>query len=140
MWVSTEESGAAPAVDLMSGAFWGSPHHDELAWLRANDPVHWDGRVWGVMRHDLIKEVARQPDVFSNANGMRPDLDPLPMMTDMDDPRAPGAPLARRSGVQPPSGAGGRAGRAPRLRARSSTRSPRWADATSSPTSRRGCR
>jgi cholest-4-en-3-one 26-monooxygenase len=76
----------APDVDFMSGAFWGGPHHDALAWLRANDPVHWDGKVWGVTRHALIREVARQPDVFSNANGMRPDLDPLPMMTDMDDP------------------------------------------------------
>ncbi len=48
--------------------------------------MHWDGRVWGVLRHDLIREVARHPDAFSNANGMRPDLDPLPMMTDMDEP------------------------------------------------------
>jgi cholest-4-en-3-one 26-monooxygenase len=84
--VARTQQGRAPDVDFMSGAFWGGPHHDSLAWLRANDPVHWDGRVWGVTRHDLIREVARRPDVFSNANGMRPDLDPLPMMTDMDDP------------------------------------------------------
>jgi cytochrome P450 family 142 subfamily A polypeptide 1 len=81
-----EEQGRARDVDFMSGAFWGGPHHEDLAWLRRNDPVHWDGRVWGVTRHALIREVARQPDVFSNANGMRPDLDPMPMMTDMDDP------------------------------------------------------
>jgi cytochrome P450 family 142 subfamily A polypeptide 1 len=86
MTVTDVDRGTAPEVDLMSGAFWGEPHHDALAWLRANDPVHWDGRVWGVTRHALIKEVARRPDVFSNASGMRPDLDPLPMMTDMDDP------------------------------------------------------
>jgi cytochrome P450 family 142 subfamily A polypeptide 1 len=86
MSVDEVETSRTPVVDLMSGAFWGSEHHEALGWYRANEPVFWDGRVWGVTRHADIREVARHPDVFSNANGMRPDLDPLPMMTDMDDP------------------------------------------------------
>jgi len=33
--------------DLISGAFWGGDPHEAFAWMRANAPVYWDGRVWG---------------------------------------------------------------------------------------------
>src|SRR5688572_32137139 len=54
--------------------------------MRANDPVHFDGNVWGVTRYADIRDVSRQPEVFSNAGGIRPNQPPLPMMIDMDDP------------------------------------------------------
>ena len=75
-----------PPIDLMSGAFWGVDPHPALTWMRRHDPVHWDGHVWGVASHQLVKEVSRHPELFSSAAGMRPDLDPMPMMTDFDDP------------------------------------------------------
>jgi cholest-4-en-3-one 26-monooxygenase len=75
-----------PGVDLVSGAFWGSDPHDHFTWMRANAPVYWDGRVWGVTRYDDLKYVSRHPNLFSNAQGIRPDNGPLPMMIDMDDP------------------------------------------------------
>jgi cytochrome P450 family 142 subfamily A polypeptide 1 len=73
-------------VDLCSGAFWGGDPHPALAWLRAHSPVHWDGNVWGITRYDDLKAVARDPETFSNARGIRPDFPALPMMIDMDDP------------------------------------------------------
>lgn len=75
-------------IELTSGEFWGRNPHRELAWLRANDPVHWDeaGQVWGVTRYADLKTVATTPTVFSNAGGIRPDTGPIPMMIDMDDP------------------------------------------------------
>ncbi|MEQ1788553.1 MAG: cytochrome P450 [Acidimicrobiales bacterium] len=73
-------------IDLCSGAFWAGDHHAALTWMRANAPVFSDGNVWGVSRYADVKDVSRQPDVFSNAGGIRPNQPALPMMIDMDDP------------------------------------------------------
>ena len=54
--------------------------------MRAHDPVHHDGNVWGITRYADVKDVSRRPEVFCNAGGIRPDQGPLPMMIDMDDP------------------------------------------------------
>jgi cytochrome P450 family 142 subfamily A polypeptide 1 len=61
---------------------------DDLAWARRHDPIHWDeaGQVWGVTRYDDVKEVSKHPELYSNAQGIRPDTPPTPMMIDMDDP------------------------------------------------------
>ena len=73
-------------IDLLAGDFWGGDFHSALTWMREHDPLHWDGRVWGVSTYDLVKEVSRHPERFSNAEGCRPDAFALPMMIDMDDP------------------------------------------------------
>ena len=75
-------------INLVSGSFWGSNPHEALAWLRANDPVYWDeaGGVWGITRYDHIREISKDPALYSNAGGIRPDADPVPEMIDMDDP------------------------------------------------------
>ncbi len=75
-------------IDLVSGEFWGRNPHEELTWLRANAPVWRDPRhgLWGVATYDLIKEVATQPKLFSNAQGIRPDHNAVPSMIDSDDP------------------------------------------------------
>ena len=73
-------------IELCSGAFWAGDHHEALTWMRANAPVYFDGNVWGVTRYADVKELSRQPEVFSNAGGIRPNQPALPMMIDMDDP------------------------------------------------------
>ena len=73
-------------IELCSGAFWAGDHHEALTWMRAHAPVYFDGNVWGVTRYADVKDVSRQPEVFSNAGGIRPQQGPLPMMIDMDDP------------------------------------------------------
>ncbi len=73
-------------IDLVAGSFWGRDPHEEMAWMRANAPVYWDGRVWGITRYADLKAVAKDPATFSNAGGIRPDSGPIPMMIDMDDP------------------------------------------------------
>jgi len=73
-------------IDLCSGAFWAGDHHEDLAWMRAHAPVYFDGNVWGVSRYADVREVSRQPEVFSSAGGIRPNQPALPMMIDMDDP------------------------------------------------------
>lgn len=76
------------SLPLTSGAFWGADPLRDLAWARRHDPVHWDeaGGVWGVTRYDDVRDVSKQPELFSNAQGIRPDTGPTPMMIDMDDP------------------------------------------------------
>ena len=73
-------------IDLLSGAFWAGDHHAKLAWMRANAPVYWDGRAWGVTRYQDVRDVSTRTDVFSSAQGIRPDSPAIPMMIDMDDP------------------------------------------------------
>ncbi|MFL6206706.1 MAG: cytochrome P450 [Acidimicrobiales bacterium] len=73
-------------IDLCGGAFWAGDHHEALTWMRREAPVYFDGTVWGISRYADVKDVSRQPEVFSNAGGIRPQQGPLPMMIDMDDP------------------------------------------------------
>jgi cholest-4-en-3-one 26-monooxygenase len=75
-------------VEITRGEFWGRNPHEDLARLRADDPVHWDddGQVWGVTRYADIRAVSSNPAVFSSAGGIRPDTGPTGMMIDMDDP------------------------------------------------------
>ncbi|HMD44686.1 MAG TPA: cytochrome P450 [Acidimicrobiales bacterium] len=76
------------AIDLLSGDFWASNPQRELAWLRRHDPVYWDAAagVWGITTYEHVREVSRDPSLFSSAGGARPDSGALPMMIDMDDP------------------------------------------------------
>ncbi len=82
----TTASQTTPDISLTSGDWWGDDPHTGLAWLRANDPVHWDGEVWGITRYDDLKYVETHPDPFSSAQGIRHDAPALPMMISMDDP------------------------------------------------------
>ncbi len=76
------------SLPLTSGDFWASDPMPDLAWARRYDPVHWDeaGQVWGVTRYDDVLEVSKHPELFSNAQGIRPDTGPTPMLIDMDNP------------------------------------------------------
>jgi cytochrome P450 family 142 subfamily A polypeptide 1 len=57
-------------------------------WMRENAPAYFDesSGVWGITRYADIKEISKDPDTFSNAGGIRPDSDALPMMIDTDAP------------------------------------------------------
>ena len=58
-----------------------------FARLRAEDPVHCDERgMWALTKHADITAAERQPTVFSNRAGARPNGDPQPSMIDSDDP------------------------------------------------------
>ncbi|HEX3706886.1 MAG TPA: cytochrome P450 [Mycobacteriales bacterium] len=73
-----------PAVDFVSGEFWGRNPHEELTWLRENAPVYWDGQVWGIASHAQLKYVSLHPELFCNSGGIRPDNAGMPMMIDQD--------------------------------------------------------
>src|ERR1700694_5373162 len=75
-------------INLLSGDFWGRNPHEELAWMRTHAPVYWDesSQIWGIARYDHVKEIETNPEVFSNAHGVRPEAGPTPMLIDLDDP------------------------------------------------------
>lgn len=73
-------------IDFISGEFWGRNPHEEFTWMRANAPVYWDGRAWGITKYADLKAISKDAETFSNAKGIRADADAIPMMIDMDDP------------------------------------------------------
>src|SRR5690606_14903664 len=79
-------------IDFISGDFWGTNPHEQFTWMRANAPVYWDGRAWGITRYADLKEISKDPVTFSNAEGIRPDADKPQKMIDLDDPE----PFRRR--------------------------------------------
>jgi len=76
------------SIGLTDGTFYGGDPFPAYAWMRRNAPAYFDERsgVWGITRHADIKEISKDPDTFSNAGGIRPDNDALPMMIDFDAP------------------------------------------------------
>ncbi len=76
------------AIGLTDGTFYGGDPFPAFAWIREHAPAYFDesAGVWGITRYADVKEISKDPDTFSNAGGIRPDSDALPMMIDMDAP------------------------------------------------------
>src|SRR5690349_3201153 len=76
-------------VDLLSGDLYGGDPSPVYAWLRANAPVYHDREndLYGISRHADIFAIERNPKVWTNAGGYRPQLRPSdPSMIGVDDP------------------------------------------------------
>jgi cholest-4-en-3-one 26-monooxygenase len=75
-------------IGLTDGTFYGGDPFPAFAWMRREAPAYFDesAGVWGITRYADIKEISKDPDTFSNAGGIRPDSDALPMMIDTDAP------------------------------------------------------
>ena len=55
--------------------------------MRANEPVFRDRNgLAAAATYQAVIDAERNPELFSNAGGIRPDQPGLPMMIDMDDP------------------------------------------------------
>jgi cholest-4-en-3-one 26-monooxygenase len=78
-----------PDVDLTDGAFYADRPASRAVykWMRENEPVFRDRNgLVAAASYAAVIEAERNPELFSNAGGIRPDQPPLPMMIDMDDP------------------------------------------------------
>jgi len=75
-------------IGLTDGTFYSGDPFPAFAWMRAEAPAFYDevAGVWGITRYADIREISKDPDTFSNAGGIRPDSDALPMMIDTDAP------------------------------------------------------
>lgn len=82
MTVSTK-----PDVDLTDGAFYAGDSRSVYKWMRDNEPVFRDRNgLAAAASYQAVIDAERQPELFSNAGGIRPDQDAPPMMIAMDDP------------------------------------------------------
>jgi cholest-4-en-3-one 26-monooxygenase len=76
-----------PDIDLTDGNFFAGDSRAAYQWMRANEPVFRDRNgLAAASTYQAVIEAERQPELFSNAGGIRPDHPALAMMIDMDDP------------------------------------------------------
>ena len=65
-----------PDVDLADGRFYAdrAAAHEAYRWMRANEPVFRDrnGQA-AVTTYQSVLDAERNPELFSNAGGIRPD-------------------------------------------------------------------
>lgn len=77
-----------PDLDFVDGEFYAGDSRHAYGWMRANEPVFRDRNgLAGVSTYRAVLEAMRNPQLFSNTGGTRPDHEPIvPAMIDMDDP------------------------------------------------------
>ena len=77
-----------PDVDLTDGAFYAGDSRSVYKWMRENEPVFRDRNgLAAAASYQAVIEAERQPELFSNAGGIRPDQPGVEMMIEMDDPQ-----------------------------------------------------
>jgi cytochrome P450 family 142 subfamily A polypeptide 1 len=77
-----------PDVDLTDGTFYADGGAREAyRWMRANEPVFRDRNgLAAAASYQALLEAERNPELFSNTGGIRPETPGMPYMIDMDDP------------------------------------------------------
>jgi cytochrome P450 family 142 subfamily A polypeptide 1 len=80
--------GTRPDVDLTDGRFYADRHARAAhEWMRANEPVFRDRNgLAAATTYQAVLDAERDPQLFCNSGGIRPDQPGLPFMIDMDDP------------------------------------------------------
>ncbi len=76
-------------IDLADGNFYADrkTSREAYRWMRANQPVFRDRNgLAGATTYQAIIDAERNPELFSNTGGIRPDQPGMPYMIDMDDP------------------------------------------------------
>jgi cholest-4-en-3-one 26-monooxygenase len=78
-----------PDVDLTDGTFYADGRaREHYRWMRANQPVFRDRNgLAAAASYQAVIDVERNPELFSNAGGIRPDQPGVEMMIEMDDPQ-----------------------------------------------------
>jgi cytochrome P450 family 142 subfamily A polypeptide 1 len=86
--MTTTNSGSRPDVDLTDGTFYAGDSRAVYRWMRENEPVFRDRNgLAAASTYQAVIEAERNPELFSNAGGIRPDQPGVEMMIEMDDPQ-----------------------------------------------------
>jgi cholest-4-en-3-one 26-monooxygenase len=80
--------GTKPDVDFTDGTFYAdSGAREAYRWMRANQPVFRDRNgLAAATTYQAVLDAERNPEMFSNTGGIRPETPGMPYMIDMDDP------------------------------------------------------
>jgi cytochrome P450 family 142 subfamily A polypeptide 1 len=75
-------------IDLLDGEMYAGDPGPVYSYLRQEAPVYHDAEngLWGISRHADIFAIERNPKVWTNSGGYRPQLPSDPSMIGMDDP------------------------------------------------------
>lgn len=75
-------------IDLLDGEMYAGDPSEVYAWLRRQAPVYRDeaNGLWGVSRHSDIRAIERDPGLWTNSGGYRPQIPTDPSMIGTDDP------------------------------------------------------
>ena len=78
----------SPDIDLTDGDFFADGGaRAAYRWMRANEPVFRDRNgLAAASTYQAVLDAERNPEIFSNTGGIRPDQPAMPYMIDMDDP------------------------------------------------------
>jgi cytochrome P450 family 142 subfamily A polypeptide 1 len=77
-----------PDVDLTDGTFYAGDSRSVYKWMREHEPVFRDRNgLAAAATYQAVIEAERNPELFSNAGGIRPDQPGVEMMIEMDDPQ-----------------------------------------------------
>jgi cholest-4-en-3-one 26-monooxygenase len=81
-------SGPGLDIDLTDGTFYADGNAREAyRWMRANQPVFRDRNgLAAAASYAAVQDAERNPALFSNTGGIRPETPGMPYMIDMDDP------------------------------------------------------
>lgn len=86
--VSASPQANKPDVDLTDGTFYAGDSRSIYKWMRENEPVFRDRNgLAAASTYAAVIEAERNPELFSNAGGIRPDQPGVEMMIEMDDPQ-----------------------------------------------------
>ncbi|MFQ5514012.1 MAG: cytochrome P450 [Myxococcota bacterium] len=76
-------------IEFLASQSWDEKMPARLAWLRENDPVHWSEKdqLWICTRFDDVVYVSKHQELFTSAEGVRPDTPVKLGLIDEGEPR-----------------------------------------------------
>ena len=76
-------------VEYMASPSWNAEMPARLRWLRENDPVHWSEKdgLWLVSRFAEVSYVSKHQELFTSAEGVRPNMAVKIGLIDEAEPR-----------------------------------------------------
>ena len=80
------------AVDLVAPDLYAGDPYPTYAWMRANEPVYWDGanELWGIARYDDVIRIEKDKETFISSDtekgGYRPNIPADAAIIGLDDP------------------------------------------------------
>lgn len=76
-------------IDILDPHMWARGPWKELAWLRNNDPIHWDekNQIYAISKYADLVYISKNPQIFCSGMGTRPNMPTKLSIVDMDEPR-----------------------------------------------------
>ena len=83
----SERTESGRSIDILDPRLYDDPW-DTYRWLREHSPIHHDttNDLWVVSRHEDVSHISRHQELYSAAQGVRPNVPAVMSIISMDDP------------------------------------------------------